>query len=44
MEYGILVIHVLVLTINQIIPVVGYDEVLNGLNTLEKQVIVSLDC
>lgn len=44
MEYGILVIHVLVLTINQILPVVGYDEVLNGLSTLEKQVIVSLDC
>lgn len=32
------------ITINQIIPVVGYDEVLNELRTLGKQMIASLYC
>lgn len=41
-EYGMLVIHMLALQL--IIPMVPYDEVLNELSTLEKQVIASLGC
>lgn len=32
------------ITINQIIPVVDYDEVLNELSTLGKQVLALLNC